>query len=123
MVLKKYAFRLLIKLYRTMAANRELNMPHNGHLLAKVMAEKRFTHAQLARALNTPQMTIKRFTEKQSIKSNDLWNLGVAMDVNFFILLAQYHPVQNGTEKEIALQQQVYDLQKEVAIYKDLLKK
>ncbi len=68
-------------------------------------------------------MTIKRLTEKQSIKSNDLWNLGVAMDVNFFILLAQYHPVDSSTEKEIALQQQVYDLQKEVTIYKDLLKK
>jgi hypothetical protein len=37
--------------------------------------------------------------------------------------LAQLHPVNTPTAKETELEKQVLDLQKEVAIYKELLRK
>lgn len=37
-------------------------------------------------------------------------------------ILAKKHPIQKPSDIEIALQQRVTDLEKEVAIYKELLK-
>jgi len=99
------------------------SMPHNGNLLQELMKEKRFSKPELATALNTNQMAIKRFIEKNSLYTKDLWNLSLVMGVNMFSLLAGKLPLETPTDKEIALQKQVEDLQKEVAIYKGLLQK
>lgn len=45
------------------------------------------------------------------------------MNINLFTVLAQLHPVNTPTAKETELEKQVLDLQKEVAIYKELLRK
>jgi hypothetical protein len=38
-------------------------------------------------------------------------------------MLAQTHPVKTPTPKEIELENQVMDMQKEIAIYKELLRR
>jgi hypothetical protein len=86
------------------------------------MAETRFTQADLARGLNTNQTAIIRHLAKYTIKTEDLWNLSKTLGVNMLDILAKKHPIQTPSEKEIALQQRVTDLEKEVAIYKDLLR-
>jgi len=40
-----------------------------------------------------------------------------------FSLFAQMHPVKTPTPREIELEKKVYDLEKEIAIYKELLRK
>ena len=99
------------------------NMPHNGLLLKRLMDERRYTQAQLAYELGTQNVTIFRLLEKESISSQYLWELSKAMDINLFTVLAQLHPINTPTAKEIALEKQVLDLQKEVDIYKELLRK
>jgi hypothetical protein len=110
-----------IKPILTMTENK--NMPHNGLLLKRLMDERRYTQAQLAYELGTQNVTIFRLLEKESISSQYLWELSKAMDINLFTVLAQLHPINTPTAKETALEKQVLDLQKEVAIYKELLRK
>jgi len=98
-------------------------MPHNGELLMQQMKEKHYSQSDLARALNTQLVTIYRMVKRQSIGTDYLWKLGELMNVNFFSILAQSHPANTLTPKEIELEKQVSDLQKEVAIYKELLKR
>jgi transcriptional regulator with XRE-family HTH domain len=103
--------------------NENKNMPHNGQLLKRLMDERRYTQSQLAYELGTQNVTVFRLIEKESISSHYLWQLSNAMNINLFTVLAQLHPVNTPTAKEIELEKQVLDLQKEVAIYKELLRK
>ncbi len=97
-------------------------MPHNGHMLTAVMAERRFTNAQLAHTLKVSPTYIVRLMARPNIKAGDLWKLSNPLGVNLLEKLARLHPIQTPGETEKALQQRVADLEKEVAIYKDLLK-
>lgn len=97
-------------------------MPHNGQLLQQLMTEKRFTRSQLADAFNKQPVAIFRLIENHNIKSQDWWRLSSVMKVNMFQELAKYHLVQVPTEKEIALQQQIDELQIELRVCKELLK-
>ena len=103
--------------------NENKNMPHNGQLLKSLMDERRYTQSQLAYELGTQNVTIFRLIEKESISCHYLWQLSKAMDLNLFTVLAQLHPINTPTAKELELEKQVLDLQKEVAIYKELLRK
>jgi transcriptional regulator with XRE-family HTH domain len=103
--------------------NENKNMPHNGQLLKRIMDERRFTQSQLAHQLGTQNVTIFRLLEKESITSQYFWRVSKAMDINLLSVLAQLHPVNTPTAKEVELEKQVLDLQKEVAIYKELLRR
>lgn len=54
-------------------------MPHNGNLLKQIMAETRFTQADLARGLGTNQTAIIRHIAKYTIKTQDLWKLSMTL--------------------------------------------
>ena len=99
------------------------SMPHNGSLLYELMKQKRYNKAEFAAALNTNQMAVKRFIEKDSLYTKDLWKASLVLGVNMFSLLANKLPLEIPSDKELALQKQVEDLQKEVAIYKGLLQR
>jgi len=103
--------------------NENNKMPHNGQLLKRIMDEKRYTQTNLGNEIGAQSVTIFRLIEKASITSEYLWKLSKAININLFTILAQQHPVKNPTTREIELEKQVMDLQKEVSIYKDLLKK
>jgi hypothetical protein len=98
-------------------------MPHNGELLKQLMAEKHYSPSNLARALNTQIVTIYRLIDKPSIGCDYLWKLSTILNVNMFSYFAKIHPVKTPTPREIELEKQVYDMQKEIAIYKELLRK
>lgn len=98
-------------------------MPHIGTLLQNVMNEKRYNQVQLASGINVAPMTIWRMLKQQSIQADFLWRMGETLNVNFFQILANQHPVQTPTAKEIELQKQVNDLQIRIDIYKELLGK
>jgi len=98
-------------------------MQHNGELLKQLMKEKNYTQSELARALNTQVVTVYRLLTKQSFTSDYLWKLGEILNVNLFSILGQTHPVKTPTPKEIELENQVMDMQKEIAIYKELLRR
>lgn len=120
-------FKIIVKYYFCIKTipnmNENKNMPHNGQLLKRLMDERRYTQSQLAYELGTQNVTVFRLIEKESISSHYLWQLSIAMNINLFTVLAQLHPVNTPTAKETELEKQVLDLQKEVAIYKELLRK
>jgi len=103
--------------------NENNNMPHNGQMLKQLMAEKHYSSSNLARALNTQIVTIYRLVEKHTISTEYLWKLSSILNTNMFSLFAQMHPVKTLTPREIDLEKKVYDLEKEIAIYKELLRK
>ena len=97
-------------------------MPHNGQMLAAAMVERRFSTSQLGRAINKNSTAVNRLIAKPSIFAGDLWTLSTALGINLLEMLAVLHPIHTPNDHEKALQQRVADLEKEVAIYKDLLK-
>ena len=97
-------------------------MPHNGQMLAAAMVERRFSSSQLGRAINKNSTAVNRLIAKPSIFAGDLWTLSTALGINLLDKLAIQHPIHTPSENEKTLQQRIADLEKEVAIYKDLLK-
>jgi len=103
--------------------NENNKMPHNGQLLKRIMDERRYTQTNLGNEIGAQSVTIFRLLEKESISSEYLWKLSTAMNINLFTILAQKHPVNTPTDKELELQKQITELQMQVDIYKELLKK
>jgi|Laugresp1bdmlbsn_1035097.scaffolds.fasta_scaffold73005_1 hypothetical protein len=103
--------------------NENNKMPHIGQLIKELLVEKHYSQSDLGRLLNTQVVTIYRLVGKPTISSEYLWKIGNILNINLFSLLAQYHPVKTPTPNEIALEKQVNELQKEIAIYKELLRK
>ena len=97
-------------------------MPHNGNLVKQILFETRVTQSDLARGLQTSPVNITRLMDRNVLKTSHLWDISKVVRVNMFDKLGKIHPVQTPTPNEILLQQRVSDLEKEVAIYKDLLK-
>ena len=50
------------------------SMPHNGNLLWKMMVQQHLTKSELAVAMNTNQMAIKRFIEKSALMPQTFGN-------------------------------------------------
>jgi hypothetical protein len=67
-------------------------------------------------------MLVWRLIREQDFSSKYIWKLNHVFGVNLFQTLANAHPVQTATPKEIELQKQVDDLQRRVEIYKEIVK-
>lgn len=94
-------------------------MPHNGSLLQQAMNEKRYNQVQLAASTHVATMTVWRMIKQHSIQADALWKMGETMGVNFFQILANQHPIQTPTAKEIEMQKQINELQTRVGFIKN----
>ena len=100
-------------------------MPHIGSIVKQHIAKSKLTHSQLGRIMNISPISFSRYGEQKSLQSYLLWSLGKVLDVNMFDILAKAHPVHPPAivnTNEQMLQQRVIDLEKELAIYKEIMR-
>lgn len=96
-------------------------MPHMGNLLKQVMKQRMLTVTEMAGKMNLATSGINQYCKLPSLHAALLWKLGEVLDYNFFAVLARDFPVNNVSDKERELQQQLTDLKKENEIYQKIL--
>jgi transcriptional regulator with XRE-family HTH domain len=100
-------------------------MPHIGSIVKENIEKSRFNQAAIGRLLNISAVGVSRYTAEKSLQCYILWNLSKVFQVNLFepIGEALALPKQNViSQNELLLQQRVIDLEKELAIYKEIVK-
>lgn len=108
------------------------NMPHLGKLLSETLYEKRLSRADLAHKIGKHQNTVAGYIEEPSLQARILWDVSNALQVDFFDYLSKalnlndskqvnWQEVTNLKSQEIEqLQLKIKDLEKEVAIYREI---
>ena len=108
------------------------SMPHIGRFLSEKLDQSNLLQADLARKMNITSIGVSRYFKQPTIHVAILWNASTILKHNLFADLAALHPVGLTTKKEEKLQekidqdmavkdQQIADLQKELAIYKEIV--
>ena len=96
-------------------------MPHLGNLLAQVMKQRMITVTELARKMNLATSGINQYTKQPTLHAALLWKLGEVLNYNFFAVLAREFPLDNVSDRELELQQQLTDVKKENELYQKIL--
>lgn len=96
-------------------------MPHIGNLLAQVVKQQMITHKELAQKLGIHPSGINLYIKQPSMHAALLWKIGEVLEYNFFAVLAREFPVDNVSNKEHDLQQQLADVKKENELYQKIL--
>lgn len=100
--------------------------PHIGNMVHKVIKQKRFTKAEVARRMNVSPTIMARYLKNQSIQYGILWKFCVVLNYDFLSDLEEYYPKElpKKINTEIAiLQKKIESLESEIEIYKGLLKR
>ena len=102
--------------------------PHMGALLEKVMNDKGIIAAAVADGMGRSHTSILNYKKQHSLQGRILWKLGLVMKHNFFADLSAQFPIKSPSADELAFQEQllekeqrIRDLEKEVAIYKEIV--
>jgi transcriptional regulator with XRE-family HTH domain len=103
-------------------------LPHMGTFIKTKIKEQNMTYAEVSRRMNISQPTINGYFAQETLQTKTLWKLSQALNYNLFTDLIQLLPeeIQNtnktGFQQTIQTQQQeITDLKKEIAIYKEIL--
>lgn len=72
---------------------------HVGHAIEKKRNELGISKSELARRIGVPQQHINRMLEKESIDTDRLYKVSVALDYNFFALFC---PIQHQISAVLA---------------------
>lgn len=103
--------------------------PHIGNMLSTILERRRLPKAWLARQLDVTGPGVLRYTEHPSIQVGILWKAGIALEHNFFEELSEQFPYRNVAQEDAskeseeiaALKSHISDLEKELAIYKEIV--
>jgi hypothetical protein len=112
-------------------------MPHLGQLMDSKIYETRNTRASIGKLIGKSHITVFGYTEEPSLHARILWDLSKALDFDFFehlsICLNLNNSVQSKNEENqknftkadqiTVLEEKVKDLEKELAIYKEIVLK
>ena len=108
-------------------------MPHLGDFVRSLTYKKGHTGASLAKLIGKSQNTVTGYSTEPSLHARILWDISQALKFDIFEHLSNELNLDGATDKAVeakSKQQRIYDLellvrdlQKEVAIYKDLLKR
>lgn len=106
------------------------NLPHMGNFIKNKIDERNISYAEVARRLNVTQPTINGYFSQTTLQTKTIWKLSHAVDDNLFTDLIKLLPVELQKTNKTAFQdiidlqqQEIIDLKKEVAIYKEILTK
>jgi predicted XRE-type DNA-binding protein len=105
-------------------------LPHLGNFVKNKIEEQRLSYAEVCRRINIKQPTISGYFVQESLQTKIIWKLCHALQYNLFADIISHLPenIQNtnttNTQKIInAQQEEINDLKKEIAIYKEILSK
>jgi hypothetical protein len=100
-------------------------MPHIGSLVKEHIHQSRLRPSEIGRKMDITPICITRYMQQKSLQCYTLWNLSKALQVNIFEPIGQALPITSPVvvnEKELLLQQRIVDLEKELAIYKEIVR-
>lgn len=99
-------------------------MPHLGDMVLEAMRQNLLTKAEAAARLGMAPSSLGYYTQVPSLQTATVWQLSVGLKYDFFGRMCQALPpevVLVEHPRITALEQEVADLKKEVAIYKAAL--
>ena len=104
-------------------------LPHMGSFIKNKIDQQNISYAEVCRRINIKQPTINGYFIQETLQTRTIFKLSQAINYNLFNDLTTFLPenIQNSNstpfQKTIeAQQQEITDLKKEIAIYKDILK-
>jgi predicted XRE-type DNA-binding protein len=105
-------------------------LPHLGNFVKNKIEEQRLSYAEVCRRINIKQPTISGYFVQESLQTKIIWKLCHALQYNLFADIINFLPdniqkTNTITSQNIILAQQeeIKDLKKEIAIYKEILSK
>ena len=103
-------------------------LPHMGTFIKNKIDSQNYSYAEIARKMNIHQSTINGYFIQQTLQTKTIWKLSHAIGYNLFTdlirLLPQELQSSNKTSFQdtiLTQQQEIADLKKEIAIYKEIL--
>jgi hypothetical protein len=104
--------------------------PHMGEIVKKVMSDNKIVAVSVAESIGVPYSGVARYKQQHTLQGRILWKLGLVMEHNFFADLSALFPIKAASAEELALtkiiqekDQRITDLEKELAIYKEIVLK
>jgi hypothetical protein len=100
-------------------------MPHIGSIIKTNVEKSKQRHSELGRILQISPISISRYMQQKSLQCYTVWNLSKVLQVNMFETIGNELGIEKPTAinaNEVLLQQRIIDLEKELAIYKDILR-
>jgi transcriptional regulator with XRE-family HTH domain len=100
-------------------------MPNIGSILKENLDKSRYRPSELGRMLHISPISISRYTQQKSLQCYTLWNLSKVLNVNLFEPIVNALAITSPTnvnQTELLLQQRIIDLEKELAIYKEIVR-
>lgn len=116
-----------------MGKHKYLNQTNNQHkhiggMITAQLKAQRLSAASMARALNVNAPVFAGYLKRSSVQAGILWNLGLAMNYNFFAELAYDFPADLSVNIKAPLQalldekdERIAALEKEIEIYKSVI--
>lgn len=105
-------------------------LPHLGTFIKNKIDEQKISYAEVCRRINVKQPTINGYFFQESLQTKIIWKLSHALQYNLFADIISFLPenIQNSntinSQKIIfAQQEEIKDLKKEIAIYREILNK
>lgn len=93
------------------------------------MLSKRISQAELARRMQVTSSSMAQYFQQSSLQFGILWNLGIALEYDFFTELSNHYPANipfnEKSKLVVELKQKterIIDLEKEINIYKSALR-
>jgi hypothetical protein len=117
----------------------EAKHPHMGEMVEKVMNEKGVNNTVVSEKISRSRTGVARYKLEPSLQGRILWKLGLVLQHNFFADLSAQFPIQVTTAEHLQERnslneiiqtkdeqlkekdQQIRDLEKELAIYKEIV--
>lgn len=111
------------------------SMPHLGSFVDKKIYETHNTRASVGKLIGKSHLTVYGYTKEPSLHSRILWDLSKALNFDFFEYLSNSLDLNGGLPKMVdehssvlskqqyiaVLEEKIKDLQKELAIYKEIV--
>ena len=104
-------------------------LPHMGTFIKNKIDQQNSSYAEICRSMNIRQPTMNNYFIQETLQTRTIFKLSQAINYNLFNDLTTFLPEEiqklntSPFQKTIeAQQQEITDLKKEIAIYKEILK-
>jgi hypothetical protein len=100
-------------------------MPNIGLIVKAEIEKSGFNKSEIGRLLKISSIGVSRYTTEKSLQCYILWNLSKIFKVNLFAPIVEALDLPNPSttkNNELLLQQRIVDLEKELAIYKEIVR-
>jgi hypothetical protein len=100
-------------------------MAHIGSIVKQSIRTIETKKIAIARSIQASPISIDRYIQQKSLQCYTLFNLSKALNVNLFGMIAKCQQLENIPCADIAgetLKQRITDLEKELAIYKEIVR-